>query len=373
MRMSRWEEAIETYQKMKPFGNMLVWGKALYWQAVAHRKLGNDARALDRLDRLRERYPVTYYGVLGEQLRARIQGEDPRASEVWWPEGSGQADDSPRVKVMDQTFPDLPGDVRSRWAEVKALVQLDEQELARRHLEPIRRQLRRAMPRDERDAWVHAVGIYVRDFHEMWRRATGGSIAALPDVPDPESLRAVMAYPKAYKSVVREVAGEFSIPTYLMYAIMRQESRYSPSQISHTNAVGALQMIPSTARKVAEDLGIDYRPRAFFRPEVGFRYSAYYMRKLLDTFEGKIVPMAAAYNSGPSVVAHWFDENPDASFPWLIEEFAYNEGRNYCRKVAEHLVRYLYLYESDRERRAQILNAAFPTSIDIDLPEDVGY
>jgi hypothetical protein len=74
------------------------------------------------------------------------------------------------------------------------------------------------------------------------------------------------------------------------------------------------------------------------------------------------------------VVAHWFDENPDASFPWLIEEFAYNEGRNYCRKVAEHLVRYLYLSESDRERRAQILNAAFPTSIeDIDLPEDVGY
>jgi tetratricopeptide (TPR) repeat protein len=101
MRMSRWEEAIETYPKMNPFGNMLVWGKALYWQAVAHRKLGDDEQALERLDRLRERYPVTYYGVLGEQLRARIQGEDPRASEVWWPEGSGRAADRPRVKVMD--------------------------------------------------------------------------------------------------------------------------------------------------------------------------------------------------------------------------------------------------------------------------------
>ncbi|GEM_PF-2941399 len=373
MRMSRWEKAIETYQKMKPFGNMLVWGKALYWQAEAYRRMGDDAQALERLDRLRDRYPVTYYGVLGEQLRARIKGDDPRASEVWWPDDSGGADDSPRLKVTDQTFPALPGNVRSRWAEVKALVQLNEQEIARRHLEPIRRRLRRAVPSDERDQWVHAVGIYVRDFHEMWRRATGGSIAALPKLPDPESLRSVMAYPKAYESVVKQVAGEFSIPTYLMYAIMRQESRYSPAQISHTNAVGALQMIPSTARKVADDLGIDYRPRAFFRPEVGFRYSAFYMRKLLDTFQGKIVPMAAAYNSGPSVVAHWFDENPDASFPWLIEEFAYNEGRNYCRKVAEHLVRYLYLYESDPERRAQILNAAFPTSIDIELPDDVGY
>jgi soluble lytic murein transglycosylase-like protein len=85
------------------------------------------------------------------------------------------------------------------------------------------------------------------------------------------------------------------------------------------------------------------------------------------------VPTAAAYNSGPQIVAYWFRQNPDASFPWLIEEFAYNEGRNYCRKVAEHMVRYLYLYEDDAERRGEILDKLFPVSRDIEIPEEVGY
>ena len=37
------------------------------------------------------------------------------------------------------------------------------------------------------------------------------------------------------------------------------------------------------------------------------------------------------------------------SFAWLIEEFEYNEGRAYGRKVVEHLLRYLYLYEPDAQ------------------------
>ena len=37
------------------------------------------------------------------------------------------------------------------------------------------------------------------------------------------------------------------------------------------------------------------------------------------------------------------------------------------------MVRYIYLYESNPERRAELLDQIFPTSRDIDLPEDVGY
>ncbi|MFB6263442.1 MAG: transglycosylase SLT domain-containing protein, partial [Bradymonadaceae bacterium] len=106
---------------------------------------------------------------------------------------------------------------------------------------------------------------------------------------------------------------------------------------------------------------------------VGFRYSGFYLRKLVRTFDGLLIPAAAAYNSGPKVVARWFRENPEASFPWLIEEFAYNEGRNYCRKVAEHMLRYLYLYESDAERRAALLEAMFPLERDVEFPRHVGY
>lgn len=372
MRMGEWQHAVDSYDEMEPFGNMLVWGKALYWQAHALRELGERDRALEKLDTLRETYPVTYYGVLGEQLRAQIEGHDPRASEVWWPDGAGAADDSPRLDVQTYDY-DLGDADRETWRRVQALVALDERERARSELDSIYDEMREGVDADERDAWIHAVGIYVGDFHRMWVESTGGTISAMPEPPDPSSLEAVMAYPRAYRDVVDDVADEFDLPGYLLWSIMRQESRYSPGRISHADAVGALQMIPKTARKVADDLGTTYNPRTFYKPEVGFRFSGFYMRKLLDTFDGHFVPMAAAYNSGPDVVSHWYDVYPDASFPWLIEEFEYNEGRNYCRKVAEHMVRYLYLYESDPERRGEILNALFPLDRDISIPQDVGY
>lgn len=83
--------------------------------------------------------------------------------------------------------------------------------------------------------------------------------------------------------------------------------------------------------------------------------------------------MAGAYNSGPKTIARWFRKNPDVPLVWLIEEFEYNEGRAYCRKVGEHLLRYIYLYEKDAAQRAALLDAMFPLSRDIKIADDVGY
>jgi soluble lytic murein transglycosylase len=132
-------------------------------------------------------------------------------------------------------------------------------------------------------------------------------------------------------------------------------------------------MQPETARKVASEIGATFNLATFPRPEVGFRYSGFYIRKLVDNFSGLYVPAAAAYNTGPGPIARWFRKNPDATFPWLIEEFEYNEGRAYGRKVVEHLLRYLYLYEPNAEVRGAVLDKAFPLSRDIVIPEDVGY
>lgn len=375
MRLGRWEEAIKAWEELRYFGNMLVWGKALYWQAYAHLKLDDKDAAIERLDALREAYPVTYYGMLGEQLRARILGRDPRASKVWWPQVSDEsAGREDQFKTVDDfELERLSPENRRIWERAQGLVALGERFEARREVQKIYDKLLEAVPAQEKNAWVYALGEYIEDYHPMWRIVSGGSIAAHPRPPEPGSLEAAMAYPRAYREVVESVAAEFELPPELIWAIMRQESRYRPAQISYTDAVGALQMIPRTARKVARDLGIEYNPRTFPIPAVGFRYSGYYLRKLLDTFSGLMVPMATSYNSGPSVVARWFRESPEADFDWLVEEFAYNEGRNYGRKVAEHLLRYLYLYEPDAARRGEVLDQLFPLSRDIELADDVGY
>ena len=372
MREKQWEQAIEVWDSMMPFGNTLVAGKAMYWKAYAQNELKRERDAKETLDKLRERYPLTYYSMLGEQLRARMDGKDARASQVWWPEGGGTLDDKPRLKVTKKRFRKLKSKERKAWERVKTLALLGEKHLARNELEPLEDKLMREIDADERDEWVHALGWFVGDYNSMWKRASGNSISRMTDLPEPDELRSAMGYPRAYRDIVESVANEFGIPAVFIWSIMRQESRYKPGAVSYTDAVGALQMIPRTARLVARDLGITYDVRTFFRPEVGFRFSGYYMRKLNDVFDGLFVPTAAAYNSGP-VVATWFDKNPELPFDWLIEEFEYNEGRAYCRKVTEHMLRYLYLYEKDDERRKELLDLMFPLSRDIDLPDDMGY
>lgn len=373
MRLGQWQEAIKAWDAMLPFGNPLVAGKAMYWKSYAYMKLGQKDRALATIDALRKRWPVSYYGMHAEQLRAKMLGKDQRASKLWWPAKSGSFNFAPRVSIDDLPINRLSLSNQKQWRRVEELVQLGEKRDARRTLSPIYQTVLRLTPTQKRDEWIHALGVYVDDYNKMWRVGSKGTISYLPMLPPRNGLHNVMAYPQAYSDVVHKVAKEFELPPYIIWSIMRQESRYKPSAISHTDAVGALQMIPKTARKVALDLGITYNPRTFHFPEVGFRYSAYYMKKLLNTFGGLFVPMAGAYNSGPKTIARWFRKNPNVPLAWLIEEFEYNEGRAYSRKVGEHLLRYIYLYEKDETKRAKLLDAMFPLSRDINLPDDVGY
>ena len=373
MRLQDWKAAIKAWESMMPFGNPLVEGKARYWQAYAYVKLGQKDKALKNLDTLRKRWPITYYGMLGEQLRAQIEGKSAKASEVWWPEGGGQVEDEPTIDVANYRFKGLSAADQKRWRRVKTLALVGEKHIARSELKPLYDTLLRKIPNDQEDAWVYSLGRFVGDYNKMWRRVSGGSISGRPGMIPNTGIRAAMLYPRAYRDIVGEMASEFGIPPEFVWSIMRQESRYKPGAVSYTDAVGALQMIPKTAKKVAKDLGIVFNVATFFRPEVGFRYSAYYMRKLLDTFGGLFVPTAGAYNSGPQVIAKWFRKNPDAEFAWLIEEFEYNEGRAYSRKVNEHFLRYLYLYEKDDAVRKATLDKIFPLSRDIEIPEDVGY
>ena len=220
---------------------------------------------------------------------------------------------------------------------------------------------------------LHLLTLAVEDYKHGWREVTRGRLSAMTDMPEPDDVRWLLAYPEAYKPLVERLAAEYDLPSHLIYAIMRQESRYNPRAISGADAVGALQMIPPTAKRVAKEMGVEYNARTFPRPDVGFRYSAFYIAKHRDLWNGQLIPTAASYNGGPTPIARWIRQQKGATLPFLIEEFAYNESRIYCRKVAEHTLRYLYLYEDDPEARGRWLDALFPVHVDDQIPEDVGY
>ncbi|MEI2422272.1 transglycosylase SLT domain-containing protein, partial [Arthrospira platensis SPKY2] len=85
-----------------------------------------------------------------------------------------------------------------------------------------------------------------------------------------------LAYPRAYADAVVAHAASFGVEPALVWAVMRQESAFSPVAVSTSNAQGLMQVIPSTWTWLAE---LQREPPGDpFDPDTNVRYGTYYLR-----------------------------------------------------------------------------------------------
>ncbi|MEZ4267552.1 MAG: transglycosylase SLT domain-containing protein [Myxococcota bacterium] len=373
IRDGQWEQAIRDYDVLVSYGGAVTRGKAWYWQGVALDELGRRDEARERFAKIRRDYPLTWYDILAQQRIARWDGRDPRASALPWPEGGTLALAAHPVSRDALEWPRLSGRNAAAFARVKRLVALGEVDHARAAYGSIRTGVERSVPSDQRDAFIRAMADAVEDYKHGWDLASGGRLGGMWALDEPESARWLMGYPRAYKPLVEYLGGVDGVPPAFIYSIMRQESRYHPAMVSAMDAVGALQMIFPTAEQVAVERGLTFDAVSFADPRVGFAYSSHYMARHDTIWHGQLVLTAASYNAGPQPIARWLRENKGAPLDRLVEEFTYNEARAYCRMVASHLLRYLWLYEADPAKRAPILDRLFPLEVNYEVPDDVGY
>ncbi|HET9954617.1 MAG TPA: lytic transglycosylase domain-containing protein [Polyangiaceae bacterium] len=150
-------------------------------------------------------------------------------------------------------------------------------------------------------------------------------------------------YPRPYGSLIQQVADEHSLEPDLLYAIMRQESSFRPDVTSPAQAVGLLQLMPATAARLAQELGIPQADLDLKQPYLNVRLGARYVRKLLDAMSGNIPLAVAAYNAGPAAVARWLDGAGDLGLDVFVARIPYEETRTYVERVVSNLSRYRYL------------------------------
>jgi soluble lytic murein transglycosylase len=126
---------------------------------------------------------------------------------------------------------------------------------------------------------------------------------------------------------------------------MRKESGYDPHVVSYADAIGLLQMIPPTTRRVAAALDMPYTDDLLFDRELNIKVGAWYIGKLLAKFGRQIPIGAGSFNSGPRPVMRWLDQFGDRPMDEFIELCAYTQTREYMKKVTEIYAQYQYLYE----------------------------
>ncbi|MGH7057581.1 MAG: lytic transglycosylase domain-containing protein, partial [Acetobacteraceae bacterium] len=128
--------------------------------------------------------------------------------------------------------------------------------------------------------------------------------------------------------------------------IVREESSFDAGAASPAGALGLMQLMPSTAERMARGLGERIALAALISdPKQNMTLGAAYLHELRDRFDGCLPLAIAAYNAGPENVADWIAENGDPRtgspdmLTW-IELIPYGETRNYVERVIESIAVY---------------------------------
>ena len=125
----------------------------------------------------------------------------------------------------------------------------------------------------------------------------------------------------------------WTIDRALMYAFVRQESRFHPDAHSARGAGGLMQIMPATATAITGNKNAKNR---LSDPEFNLSLGQRYLTKLLneDPVNGNLIYLAASYNAGPGKVAQWianFDRKDDPLL--FIESMPSRETRTFVEQI----------------------------------------
>jgi soluble lytic murein transglycosylase len=151
------------------------------------------------------------------------------------------------------------------------------------------------------------------------------------------------AFPSPYGGEVRAAEADEGLPAGLLWAVMRQESGFDPDAVSPARAVGLMQLLPETARPIAEELSLVHDDARLTSPPFAIRVGARLLRKLLDRFHGGVPLAVAAYTGGADSVERWLSRSPNMQLDTFVERIPFDETRDYVAKVMGNLARYGYL------------------------------
>jgi len=163
-------------------------------------------------------------------------------------------------------------------------------------------------------------------------------------------------YPLEYEDTIRSEAARYDLDPALVAAVINTESGFVPDSRSSAGAVGLMQLLPETARFVAD--GPDRpspSPERLEDPDVNIAYGSRYLRYLIDSYG--TVPLAlAAYNGGETNLTGWLDRAArNGQALEIPEDIPFSETRGFVVRVldAVPIYRRAYgdrLFTTSRER-----------------------
>lgn len=316
----------------------------LYWHGVCAHRLGRAGEAAASFDAILQVFPFSYYAELVRQRpvdgRPHPDSAPPDAATAWAGRlrakyAAAEADPRP----WDQSVP--PAD-RSFAVEAFAAGFADRAEerlllAARRDGNASLYVPLAALARSRQDTYWFiwyanraCPGLYMGDFSQfpddVWRDL----------------------FPRKYEDVL---AGELQgspLEPDLVLALIRQESAFWEKARSVSNAVGLMQLLPSTA---AAEMGVRGDPAQVVPqledPRVNLELGCRYLLKMLHGLGDRVALALAAYNGGARRVdAAYQRYHSRLDMTGVIEMIPMAQSRNYVKSIYRNWNYYSRLYQA---------------------------
>lgn len=339
-------------------------GELMINYANIKRRSGNFSEAASILKSVADKYPsskedalwflgwnyfmIGKYGEASEIFR-KLYGTYGKLRYYYWAERSDEAKGVKKTRHSSISF--RPGEVysyflysRGRLAQIPKPVSMKEEIKLPKRAEI----LYQADLREEALREVKAVFRNIKDESQIPQFSQ--ILFFLGDYPT--SIRTIarfpkrldyqeLLYPRVYKDLVDKAAKRAAVEPALIYAVMREESRFDREAISPAGALGLMQLMPATGRREGQRIGISViNDSELFDPEKNIMIGTAYLRNLLSEFQN-IAFAVAAYNAGEKVVRTWISDGKYKSVDEFMEDIPYSETRAYVQRVLSSYFEYL--------------------------------
>jgi soluble lytic murein transglycosylase len=140
--------------------------------------------------------------------------------------------------------------------------------------------------------------------------------------------------PLRHEDVIRQQAADKKVDPALIAGVIYTESRFR-DQTSHAGAKGLMQLMPETADYIARKSGGTRFERAdLATPQINIAYGTWYLRYLLDKYDGNTILTLAAYNAGEGKVDQWRGEAAAQGERFRVaSHIPFKETRDYVHRV----------------------------------------
>ncbi len=334
---SEFEEAVKYIDGLSSTGENDLYseGRLAYFRGRALQRLKRTSEARVAFVGVTRDFPTSYYALLAFNRIAEIDEAGSKGRGVNLCVAHDKLCDS--LNALSGKPIGIPDKLQNddRFKEGLALVQIGLDGLAQRPFASLSRDL----GKDDETRWALA---YLLDraaayplSHNIVRREIDGWIDGYPLAKNPAATRRwSIAFPRPFRQLVEKWSDARGIPPELIWAIMREESGFTPGIESWANARGLMQLMPGTAKVVAREDGMgSVSNRRLFEPDVAIRLGSAYMADLSSKVDAHPALIIAGYNGGWGNVSRWLGETETRDFDLFVEDIPYGQTRKYTKRV----------------------------------------